>query len=382
MNRFNIGGPIWNASYLTSYLSEAFETKLIGGPASKEEGDATFILKEFNIEAIEIPEMKRNVSVFGDFISFFKIIKIILKYKPDIVHTHAAKAGAIGRVAAFICRVPVRIHTFHGHVFANYFSDFTTKIIIKIERFLAKISTCIIAISETQKEDLVLKYKICSDSKIAIIPLGFNLEKFILSRDKRDELRKTMGLTDLDKSIAIVGRLTPIKNHKFFIDCAFKILESQNSNYQFYIVGDGELKEELESYIKTNHLIYLQNFHFLGWIQDMSTFYPAMDIVCLCSFNEGTPVSLIEAQATGIPVISTNVGGVSDVVSNGESGYITQQGVTNDFVNLILKVCTDEKIYSEMSQNAISNVEAKFSYKRLVSDMENLYLKLLNYNEA
>ena len=187
INRFNIGGPTYNATFLTGFLSDQFETLLVGGLPEEGEADSLHILEEYGVKATLLPEMKRKPNFYSDKKALKKLKEIINEYKPDIVHTHASKAGALGRKAAFDCSVPIILHTFHGHVFHSYFGKVKTFLFRFIEQQLAKRSTGIIAISEIQKQELTETYKICSKSKVKVIPLGFDLEKF---RQNKTENRK------------------------------------------------------------------------------------------------------------------------------------------------------------------------------------------------
>ena len=178
INRFNLGGPTFNVTYLSKYMSDEYETMLIGGEKEDSEDSSIFILENLGLKPVLIPEMKRSINPINDLKAYYKIKKIIKDFKPDIVHTHAAKSGALGRLAAYNCNVPVIVNTFHGHVFHSYFGKTKTLFYKTIERWLAKKSTKIIAISEIQKEELWKQHKICKKDKLAVIPLGFDLDRF------------------------------------------------------------------------------------------------------------------------------------------------------------------------------------------------------------
>ena len=376
INRFNIGGPTYNATFLTAFLSEKFETLLIGGAPDKQESDSLHILKKYNVEPLIIPELKRNPNLFSDRKALKKIKSIIKEFKPDIVHTHASKAGAIGRQAAFICGIPVVIHTFHGHVFHSYFGKLKTWIFKKIEQRLAQKSSAIIAISKTQKYELTHVHGICQLEKVHVIPLGFDLEEFKLNREnKRNITREKLNIDQDTIEIAIIGRLAEIKNHAFFIDAAKLVKAKSQKKLKFFIVGDGEERETLKTY-------YFEkapecDIIFTSWIKDIASFNCGMDIICLCSKNEGTPVSLIEAQACNIPIVSTSVGGIEDVVENNVTGLLSKPNDLEEFVNNLFKLIENENFRLKMSQNGWNFVKDKFGYSRLVTDVEKLYEKLL-----
>jgi glycosyltransferase involved in cell wall biosynthesis len=378
INRFNIGGPTYNATFLTRFMSDEFETVLIGGLPEEGEADSLHILNEYGVKPILIPELKRNPNFFSDRKALKKIKTIIEEFKPDIVHTHAAKAGALGRKAAFDCKVPVVVHTFHGHVFHSYFGKFKTEVFRRIEKRLASKSSGIIAISAQQKNELSDKYAIANKNKIEVIPLGFDLNPFQVDLEiKRQKTRDKFNLTDDQIAVAIIGRLAPIKNHKLFLDSIEIVNQQTTKKPVFFIVGDGETRNEIElqiEKIKTNQTI---DIRLTSWIHDIKTFNAGMDIICLTSNNEGTPVSLIEAQACNIPVISTNVGGVKDIVNENETGFVVTRNNPEKFAEKLLELIEDEKKREKMSQNGWSFVKDNFHYSRLVKDMENYYLKLL-----
>lgn len=377
INRFNIGGPTFNATFLTRYLSTDFETLLVGGMPEEGEENSLHILDQYGVKPVLLPELKRAPNFFSDRKALAKLKSIINEFKPDIVHTHASKAGALGRKAAFDLKVPIVIHTFHGHVFHSYFGPFKTYLFKTIERQLALKSNAIIAISDLQAKELLEDHRICGKDKLHVIPLGFDLDKF---RDegglKRYSVREKYHLGEDAVAIAIIGRLVPIKNHVFFLNVVEKVARETKREIAVFIVGDGECMESIKAHTQK---ITEPNLHFFltSWIKDMPHFIPGMDIVCLTSLNEGTPVSLIEAQAASVPVISTDVGGVRDVVSDGQTGYIVPNLDEHIFVRKLAQLVTDKKRRSEMSQNGWKFVQDKFHYRRLAQDMEKLYVKLI-----
>jgi glycosyltransferase involved in cell wall biosynthesis len=358
-------------------MSPDFETLLVGGMPEEGEENSLHILDQYNIIPVLLPELKRTPNFFSDRKALAKLKSIIKEFKPDIVHTHASKAGALGRKAAFDLKVPVVLHTFHGHVFHSYFGSFKTHLFKTIERQLALKSSAIIAISDLQANELAEEHRICSKDKLHVIPLGFDLDKFKdESGLKRFSVREKYRLGEDVVAIAIVGRLVPIKNHGFFLNVVEKVARETKREIAVFIVGDGECMQSIKAQTKK---ITEPNLHFFltSWIKDMHSFIPGMDIVCLTSLNEGTPVSLIEAQAAGVPVISTDVGGVRDVVLDGQTGYVVPKEVENEYVQKLALLVMDKKRRSEMSQNGWKFVEDKFHYHRLVQDMEKLYMNLM-----
>lgn len=377
INRFNIGGPTYNAAFLTKFISEDYETLLVGGLPEQDESDSLHILEDYGVKPLLIPEMKRIPNFKSDREAYRKIKQIIEEFQPDIVHTHAAKAGALGRRAAKACGVPVIVHTFHGHVFHSYFGKAKTLLYKIIERRLAKISTGIIAISPMQKQELSAVHSICSPDKIKVIPLGFDLLKFRENlAEKRTETRQNWKLKDDEVAVAIVGRLAPIKNHGLFLD-VLALLAEKGIRARYFIVGDGQEKTMIEKRAKELEDQYGLNIELTSWIKDIATFNTGMDIICLSSDNEGTPVSLIEAQASGVPVISTNVGGVKDILDEGNTGFVVPKKDPEAFAEKLQLLIENKEIRTKMSQNGWNFVRDKFHYTTLVKNMENYYAELI-----
>ena len=377
INRFNIGGPTYNATFLARFMGEQYETMLIGGLPEEGESDSLYILNKYGVEPVLIDELVRNPDLSSDRKAYKRIKEIISEFNPHIVHTHASKAGALGRRAAISCKVPVVVHTFHGHVFHSYFGAAKTLLFKGIERRLAKKSNAIIAISDKQREELVHEHKISKPEKTKVVNLGFDLDPFNEKRQRlRETKRRELGLSD-EVAIALIGRFAPIKNHEMFFDVVEEILTKTNKKVKFFIVGDGTEREYIEERMEKINRTNAETVVLTSWIKDIGSFNAAMDIVCMTSLNEGTPVSLIEAQAANIPVISTDVGGVRDVVIDGETGFIVPSKDVSAFSEKLLKLIEDEKKRLEMSQNGWTFVKDKFHYKTLVKNMEQIYAELL-----
>ena len=386
INRFNLGGPTYNAAYLTKYLPEDFETLLIGGEKDDTENTSTHILDDLDIDPIIIPEMKRAIRFGDDYAAYKKIKKIIDEFKPDIVHTHASKAGTLGRLAAFASKVPVVVHTFHGHVFHSYFNKAKTSVFKRIERKLAEKSSCIIAISDKQREELGEIHKIAPLDKIKVIPLGFDLSRFQHDIDgKRIQFRKAYNIKPDEIAIGIIGRLVPVKNHSLFLN-AFKIALGQTTKkIRAFIVGDGEDRTSIINLAEELGIEYTtENFDessaplvFTSWIKEIDHVNAGMDIIALSSLNEGTPVSLIEAQASCNPIVSTNVGGIENIVVENKTGLLSEIDDVDQYAKNLLSLIEDEAMRKEMQKEGWSHVKNKFSYDRLVKDVSELYYKLL-----
>jgi len=386
LNRLIIGGPAINATYLTRYMAPEFETMLVIGGKDDHEQDADHLTDTLDISPVVIPEMKRSLHPISDGQAFQKVKTLIKQFKPDIVHTHAAKSGVIGRMAADACNVPVIVHTFHGHVFHSYFNKWTTKTFVNIERYLAKRSSGIIAISQKQKDELANVYKICNEDKITIIPLGLDLDKFRKDQDeKRMNFRQRYNIQPDEIAIGIIGRIVPVKNHTLFVAAARRALQQTKQKLRFVIVGDGDMRQQMETEFAAAGISYSympgndSNATAIctSWLTDMDVVLSGLDIVALTSHNEGTPVSLIEAQAAARPVVSTNVGGVSDVVLNNQCGFITESGNAEQFAAALLKLIENQELRAQFGATGRSVVQDKYSYQRLVRDMSDYYYSLL-----
>jgi len=390
INRFNLGGPTYNAAYLTKYLPYNYETLLVGGLKDDAEESSEFILDNLGIEPVIIPEMRRSVNPANDLIAYRKLTKLIRKFKPDIVHTHASKAGTLGRLAAIRCKVPVIVHTFHGHVFHSYFNSPKTGFIINIEQGLAAQSSKIIAISDKQKEELSETYKIASSDKFEVIPLGFDLQRFHDNyQEKRQRFRQQYHLNDDEIAIGIIGRLAPVKNHELFIKSINQIKESGRKNIRAFIIGDGELRADLISLCRQSGLDFSfssngngrkSDITFTSWIKDIENAYPGLDIVAMTSLNEGTPVSLIEAQAANTPIVATNVGGIENIVIPGKTALLTRNNDLTDFSKKLIRLVDSSSLRKAQAEGGWEHVKNKFHYTRLTADMDQLYYRLLNHS--
>ena len=386
-NRLIVGGPSLNVTLLSTNLKPEFETKLIVGKKDPHEKDAGYIAEQFGITLIEIAEMRRSILPINDIRAYFKIKKIIKEFNPDIVHTHASKSGAIGRLAASACNVKLIVHTFHGHVFHSYFNKAVSSLIVLFERYLAKKTNAIIAISNIQKNELVEKYKIAPAEKIFTIPLGFSLEKYSKNQTKKRVIfREKYGFDSNEIIIGIIGRVVPIKNHKMFVEVASIIKKKHGAGIRFAIIGDGESvssvkKKSLEmglsySYFVTNPKC-ITDIVVTSWETEIDQVLGGLDIVVLTSYNEGTPVSLIEAQAAFKPVVSTDVGGVRDVITHGENGFITDVDDVESFAVYLSLLIENKDLRNIMGNKGYNSVINKYSKQRLIDDVKKLYLNFL-----
>ncbi len=386
INRFNIGGPTFNAAYLSKYLPSNYETLLIGGEKEDHEESSMHVLHELGLQPLIIPEMRRSINPLNDYFVYRKLKNIIEEFKPDSVHTHAAKAGTIGRLAAYNAKVPVILHTFHGHVFHSYFNKAKTSVFKNIERNLAAKSTKIIAISERQKYELGTIHRICAPEKIEVVPLGFDLSRFQENYEaKRKSFRAQYNIADDEIAVGIIGRIVPIKNHEMFIRAWKSASVKTSKKIRAFVIGDGEDRTKVENLAKELGIsVCSQNFEksecsltFTSWIKEIDFVNAGLDIVALCSLNEGTPVSLIEAQAANNPVLSTKVGGVENIVIEGKTGLLCEVGDLEKYSAKLLELLENDELRTKMQQAGWESVKEKFHYTRLVKDIDKLYSSLL-----
>lgn len=390
-NRCIIGGPIINASYLTRYLQPDFETLLLMGAKDDHEQSADHLIRQLGISYQNVPHMIRSVNPLNDILAYREIRRIIRAFKPDIVHTHAAKPGALGRLAAAAEKVPVIVHTYHGHVFHSYFNSFKTKAFIKAERYLAGKSTAIIAISEAQKSELAHTFKIADPEIFRVIPLGLDLDKFQQNQqEKRARFRAQYQVEDDEICIGIIGRLVPVKNHSLFLHALHHVLGHTTKKVRAFIVGDGETRPQLEALATQLQITFStpedpnphQPLVFTSWRSDIDVVNAGLDVIALTSFNEGTPVSLIEAQAANKPVVSTRVGGIADVVIENETALLSHINEGGQFADNLLRIVNDDALRHHLSEKNSDHVMQRFSYQRLVTDMSELYWQLLSKKSA
>ncbi|MBL7930315.1 MAG: glycosyltransferase family 4 protein, partial [Bacteroidia bacterium] len=273
--------------------------------------------------------------------------------------------------------------TFHGHVFHGYFNKAVTSIFKIIERYLAKKSDAIVAISSLQKDELCFKYSICTPEKTHIIPLGFDLDRFTQKQDeKRDIFRRKYFLKEDEIAIGIIGRLAPIKNHSLFINSINHLKNSTKKRIKAFIIGDGDTKTSLENYCTQLNLMWNASgdnnpdIVFTSWIKEVDVALAGLDMVCLTSLNEGTPVSLIEAQAASRYIVSTNVGGIKDIL-NPECGLLSEPDDPEAFNKNLLYAVENFDSVKQKASLAKEEVIQKFGYQRLCDDMEKLYGALL-----
>ncbi len=369
--RLNVGGPAVAVTHLTERLSAPdYESILVCGTIEPGEGDMTYYARERGIEPIVIPELGRSLSPVRDLRTLWKVYQLIKEMKPDVVHTHAAKAGFVGRTAAWMAGVPVIVHTFHGHVFKGYFSPTKTRFFIELERLTARMSDSIITLSEGLRRELAEDYRITRKGRITVLPLGLDLGVFTQMARKTGVFRQEQGIPTNAPLIGIVGRITPIKNHALFLKAAVEI-RKQLPAARFVIVGDGEIRAEIEALV--DQLGLREAVTFTGWQKDLAHIYSDLDVLVISSINEGTPVTVIEGLAACCPVVATAVGGVPDLLDHGKLGTLVKEQTQEALAKAILKTLASPPDGKEAQALMVD----RYGIERLVKDLDGLYRGIL-----
>jgi glycosyltransferase involved in cell wall biosynthesis len=381
--RLNIGGPAVHIANLMAGLDSArFESHLIIGRPGPGEGDMGYLIEQKGLAPPTVlPTLGRSLNPLRDLQTVLKLVSILRRQRPHIVETHTAKAGVVGRVAAVLAGVPVLLHVFHGHVFYGYFGALQTRLFIGIERFLARWTDRIIAISPAQRHDIAHVYRVAPPAKVIVVPLGLDLRPFAAAEPADGNAgRAALGIpqrTDFGRRaplVGYVGRLTAVKNPALFVSTAQRVLQSL-PDVHFVLVGDGELRTEVERQIVALGLS--DRVTLAGWCREMPPIYAAIDVLVLPSLNEGTSVTAIEAMAAAVPVVATAVGGMPDLVTDGQTGLLAPSGDAQALANRVIELLRDPKRARSMALAGRTDVLARFGVERLIYDMESLYTTLL-----
>ncbi len=373
-----MGGPALHVSYLSAGLVErGYETTLVAGSVSPGEQSMSYVAEEQGVPVHVIPHLHREISPIQDMLATFRLARMIREQRPHILHTHTAKAGAIGRVAAVLAgrsRPPIVVHTFHGHVLRGYFGRYRTAIFRGLERRLARVADTLIAVSPEVRDDLVA-LKVAPPEKFTVIRLGIELdERVAAAEEERKRTRKVMGVPDHRFLVGWIGRMTGVKRGADVLR-AFRLLRDQGVDATLCMVGDGPEREQLEALASDLRLMH--DCLFAGYQEDVGPFFAAFDAFVLPSANEGTPVTAIESLASGCPVVATRVGGVPDVVEEGVDGFLVEPGDLGAIADRLGRLAADPELRARMGAAGRERVLPRYAVERLIDDVDGLYRSLL-----
>lgn len=374
--RLNVGGPAIHATLITEHLHPPkYESLLVAGTIGEGEGDMAYYAEQHGVTPIFLPQLGRELHPLRDLKTLRALFRLMRRWKPDIVNTHTAKAGFVGRLAARLAGVPVVVHTFHGHVFHGYFSPLKTRLFILLEQLAARLANTIIVLTETQRDEIALRYHIAPLSKFTVMSGGLDLTAFAAAPRKPGTFRQQWSIPPDAPLVTIVGRLVPVKNHVLFLQAAVKV-RAQLPNARFAIVGDGELRADLEAQVK--QLGLGDAVVFTGWQREVIPIYSDSDVLVISSTNEGTPFSVIEALAAGCPVVSTAVGGVPDLLDHGNLGALVPPNNADALAAAVVQTL----LQPPNTEQLRAQVVARYGIARLTHDLDALYTRLLARKRA
>ena len=373
--RLNVGGPALHVTYLARGLAErGYQTTLVAGDVARGEASMAFVAERAGVEIVSLPGLSRELAPIHDALSAWRLARIIRAVRPDIVHTHTAKAGAVGRVAALLAgRRPVVVHTFHGHVLRGYFGRFGTLVFRAIETLLARVTDRLVAVSPEVRDELV-GLGVAPASKFSVIRLGIELEPRVAFDGDPREVRRRLGVDPDRFVVGWFGRMTAVKRTDDLISMLASLRE-RGVDALLLLVGDGDDREGLEQ--RAHDLGLARSCLFLGYQEDVAAWYAVCDAVVLTSASEGTPVTIIEALAAGRPVVATRVGGVPDVVDEGETGFLVDPGDTGALAERLARLAGDPALGTRMGEEGRVRVLERYAVERLVDDVDSLYAELL-----
>ncbi|MEO6915395.1 MAG: glycosyltransferase [Chitinophagaceae bacterium] len=387
INRLVIGGVAINSLEVIKALKSEFHLILVTGSRNEDEFELP-VTGEYsgNYELVRIPGLQRSINPLNDLKALLSLRSLILERKPSIVHTIGAKPGFLGRLAAKLCRVPIIIHAYHGHVFSAYFNPLLSAIVVGLEKLSARWTTAIISVSKKQIVELAEKYHIASKEKMFYLPIGINHQNFHdETGKKRAAFRQKYLLDDDEIAIGIIGRIVPVKDHVFFLDIVQRTIH-RNSKIRYFVIGDGEklrLKLEQLAAEKGIDFTYFPKhprkafLTFTSWLSQMDVVMAGLDIISLTSKNEGTPLSIIEAGLMAKPVVATDVGAVDEVMLPGITGYIIKHGDLDRFVTRLLSLTEDSSLRRKMGSEGKRYATGRFGIEKQVKATRDLYNALL-----
>lgn len=382
INRLVIGGQALDTVPLANALRAHFDIEVCYGEKEIDEEEALFLKQKYpQLILTKIPELKRSINWFNDIIAYKIIKKKIIAGQFDLVHTHGAKSGLLGRIAAWRCGVKHIVHTFHGHVFHSYYNRFFSACIIQLERWLGRVTTKVVAISAHQRKELAEIYKIVPDEKIVTIPLGVDIHLF--NRDaetQRKAFRNQFELNENITAVSIIGRLVQVKNPGLFIRIVVKAIRDRLP-VCFFVIGDGMLKQSMQHKLDMEGIKWSESsinngknrVIFTSWISNIVPAVQAMDVIVLTSFNEGTPLSIIEAQACGKPVVAADAGGVRDTFIHKETGFLIAQEDEEGFYEKLKYLIVDNNARHQMGESANKFATQHFSREAEIKNFTAFY---------
>jgi len=379
--RLNVGGPALHVAYLAGGLAErGYDTTLVAGTLARGEESMAAAASQRGVTIVPLDELHREVAPLRDLRAILRLARLIRRERPDILHTHTAKAGAVGRVAALIsgrARPSVIVHTFHGHVLRGYFNPLTTLGFRLLERWLATFTTALIAVSPEVRDDLV-RLGVAPAEKFAIVRLGIELDERVSAAEgARAEVRRILGGGPIVLKKSGEGRMTAVKRTEDVLRALSGLLE-QGVDAYVCLVGDGPDRHQLERY--AHELGIVRRCLFVGYQNEMGRFYQAIDALVLPSINEGTPVSVIEALAAERPAVATRVGGIPDVIRDGVDGFLVDAGDVDDLAKKLALLAREPARRAAMGAEGRARVLERYAVERLVDDIDLLYRSLLRSN--
>ncbi len=377
--RLNMGGPALHVAYLTAGLAErGYDTTLVAGTLARGEDSMAFVAEGLDVHIVRIDELGREISPLRDLVATIKLARLIRHERPQILHTHTAKAGTVGRLAARLAggrHPPIVVHTFHGHVLHGYFGPVRSLFFRLLERWLAARTTALVAVSPQVRDDLV-RLHVAPADRFTVVRLGIELEERVDGAGQsRDEARRYLGIPAERFAVGWIGRMTAVKRTDDVL-LGFKRLRERGVDACLCLVGDGPDRPHVERL--AHDLGIVRDTLFLGYQEDVAPYYAAFDALVLPSANEGTPVSAIEALAAGRPVVATRVGGVPDVVRDGEDGFLVEPGATDDLAERLAWLAGDAELRERMGAAGRERVLPRYAVDRLIDDVDRLYRSLLS----
>jgi glycosyltransferase involved in cell wall biosynthesis len=371
--RLNVGGPALHVAYLSAGLTDrGYDTTLVSGTVGRGEESMAYVVEDAGARVITLSGLSREIAPVHDAIAILRLARLIRQVRPTILHTHTAKAGAVGRVAALLAgsaRPPIVVHTFHGHVLRGYFSPAKTTFFRVLEQLLARVTTILIAVSPEVRDDLV-SLGVAPAEKFAVVRLGIELEERVRCDDPPEEVRRRLGIAPERFVIGWLGRMTGVKQTSDLL-AVLSMLRAQGVDASLLLVGDGPDRDAFER--QAHDLGLMPHCLFLGYQEEVAPWYAAMDAVALPSGNEGTPVTVIEALAAGTPVAAYGVGGVPDVVRDGVDGFVVPPGDTAALTERIATLAADPTLRARMGAAGRERVLERYGVGRLLDDVDRLY---------